>query len=365
MKKSLIILFVTAVSVVFALNNCTKDNTTKVSSISGTVKYNGTSMASGAIVIVSSSPNATKVVSRVVADSAGNYSVAGLSDGKYYISAKYNTENTNLKSAGADVNFTTKGDTAISVSGSTAKLDLALTTNIATGQDVIEYAASGKWTLDQTHSRVGFSFAYDSLNAPFYGTFTWYGLNTFKFDQANPSNSSINAWIDVTSTETGAPTILDTINNKVVLGGRDGLNGCISHSFKVAPIAADTFFSVTNATTKAKTSYFKAMSILENTTTNGSLIASARATFVSTGVSVYGDGYLAVGNMTFIGVTKPVNLYFHYIKGYSKTTSGVTTLFSSFSGYFDFNPSKDYGMPRSSHVGFNAVDVNVSLQFKK
>src|ERR1035437_16363 len=227
MKKSIVMLLATISVVALIVMNCSKkssDSGTKVSKISGTVT--GQVTPAGAIVVLSTQPNATKIISRVVADSTGKYSFSGLSDGTYYLSGKYNTDNTNLKSSG--ITFTTSGDVTVAVSGADVTQDIALVSNGSTGTDIIEYAASGKWTFDEIHSRVGFEFPYDSLNANFSGIFTNFGINTFYFDQATPANSHINVWLDITSTETGAPTVIDTINKKVVSHGRDGINGCIS-----------------------------------------------------------------------------------------------------------------------------------------
>ena len=372
MKKTIFLFGIAAFLSAITLYNCKKDattTTTKSAKITGTVTYESSLKAGGAIVTISSSPNAAAVITKVVTDADGKYTVPGLADGTYYLSAKYNTANTNLKSA-TDIFFTTGSEINVAVSGSDLVKDIALVSSTASGTDVIEYTASkevGKWSLDQTHSRIGFTFPYDSVNSVFFGTFTWYGLNSFKFDQTNLANSSIDAWVDITSTETGAPTLLDTVNRKLVLGGRDGLNGCISHTFLVLPTATDTFFTVSKTDTSKKppvttvTKYYRPSAVINSaSTTSGKLIPSAKATFVSTSITAYGDGYVAAGKMTFIkGVDVPVNLYFHYIKGFASKVS--------FNGYFKMNPSQDFGMPKSGHVGVMAgkdpVDINISLQF--
>jgi hypothetical protein len=165
----------------------------------------------------------------------------------------------------------------------------------------------------------------------------------------------MDVWVDITSTETGAPTSIDTVH-KTAVGGRDGLNGCISssHTFGVVPAAADTFFILN------KVAYYRPSSILSG----GSLIPSAKASFVSTSVAAYGDGYIANGNLTFHALTKAVSLYFHYIKGYAVTTNGKTTNYSSFSGFFDMKAKVDFGII-SSHIKGNPVHVITNLQFTK
>ena len=350
MKKSIIIMLVAISVVSLIVVNCSKkssDSGVKVFKISGTVTETGPATSGGAIVVLSTQPNAAQVVARVVADNDGKYSFPGLSDGTYYLSGKYNTDNTNLKSSGTT--FTTAGDVTVTVSGTDVTQDVALVSNVSSGTDIIEYAVSGKWNLDATHCRIGFAFPFDSVNADFNGHFTNFGINTFLFDQATPSNSHIDVWVDITSTETGAPTTIDTVNKKAV-GGRDGLNGCISHTFGVVYALADTFFK----------GYYRPTSVLSG----GSLVLSAKASFVSTSVSAYGDGYVANGNLTFHALTKTVSLYFHYIKGYSATANGKTTNYSSFSGFFDMKAKSDFGVS-STHVKGNPVHVITNLQFNK
>lgn len=349
MRKSIFVVLFTLGIVTLAGVSCKKSSTTVTENkISGTVSVTGgPSAAGGAVVILSTMPNAAQVVSRAVADSAGKYNFSGLTDGTYYISCKYNTENTNLKSSG--ITFTTATSLTVAVSGADVTQDIALVANAASGTDVVEYATSGKWALDETHSRVGFEFPYDSVNANFTGHFTNFGINVFKFDQGTPSNSQIDVWVDITSTETGAPTVIDTVAKKAV-GGRDGLNGCISHTFGVTPAPADTFFKA----------IYRPSSILDA----GLLILSAKASFVSTSVAAYGDGYVAKGNLTFHAFTKPVSLYFHYIKGYSATVKGVLTDYSSFSGFFELNAKSDFNIV-SGHVKGNPVHVITNIQFNK
>jgi polyisoprenoid-binding protein YceI len=290
----------------------------------------------------------------MVADSTGSYSASGLADGTYYISSKYNTANTNYLKSGS-VNFKTATDIQVTVSGADITKDIALVSDASSGTDVVEFssvspAPAGKYSLDATHSFIGFEFPYDSLNANFGGHFAKFGLNTFKFDQTNPANSTIDAWVDITSTETGSPTSIDTVMKKAV-GGRDGLNGCISHTFGVQYAPADTFFK----------GYYRPTAVVGTT---------GKATFVSTSVAAYGDGYVAKGNLNFHGLTKEVSLYFHYIKGYSatkkdsKTGLDVTTQYSSFSGFFKMNALLDFSIV-SSHVKGNPVNVTTNLEFTK
>lgn len=356
MKRSFVLILSSLILLTTTLYNCSKsEDGTKVYNISGTITLSDAIKAGGAIVSISSEPNAAKVLTRVVADADGKYTIVGIQDGKYYLSAKYNSANqNNMKSAGG-INFKTSADVDLEVSGADATKDIALVADASTGTDVVEIG-DGKYEFDQTHSYIGFEFPYDSLNADFAGHFAEFGLNTFKFDQANPANSSIDAWVDITSTETGSPSLIDPVTNKASRG-RDGINGCISKTFGVkfkaadALTAEDSIPQAPGATSK----FYTASAILEPT---------GKATFVSTSISAYGDGYLAVGNLTFKGATKEVKLYFHYIKGFSSTKNNVTTQYSSFHGFFMMNALKDFAVS-SSHVKGAPVKVITNIQVTK
>jgi len=374
MKKSLMT-FISAISLIaLIMYNCTKssDSTTvSTTTVSGTVTYNTTSNATGAIVVLSNDKMAASVITRVIADSTGKFVIAGLTAGTYYLSAKYITGNTNLKDAGTGAGMTFVTDSAIMVTANGTKIMQNINMSNITGgtAQIVWSTLSKQWALDQVHSRIGFSFPYDSVQANFYGFFSNWGFNSFSFNQANLAASSFNAWVDITSGNTGAPTTVIDNNQPAtdtMIGGRDGIDGCMAKSeFQVKPTFADTFphtfVNKLGHDTTVKYIYNPAASILLTpaTTVDGGLIPSAKATFVCAagGITAYGDGYVAAGQFTFHGVTKTVNLYFHYIQSPSKLTE------VSFSGYFDFNPSVNYAMPRSSHVADNPVDVNVNLVF--
>lgn len=346
MKKSILTLLAIVTVISFGLMNCSKDDT-KLVKVTGTITYGDQLKAAGAIVTISSEPNAAKVLTRVVADSVGVYSIPGLSDGTYYISAKYNTANSNLKSA-EEIVFTTATDVTVSVSGSDVTSDIALVANTASGTDVIDIA---DWTFDQTHSHIAFTFDYDSANAIFGGQFASFSLNNFKFDQANPANTVIDAVVDITSTETGSPTLIDPVTG-VAGRGRDGINGCISKTFGVTFKAEGDLTSEDTVITK----FYTASAIIAPT---------GVATFKSTSVSAYGDGYVAKGNLTFKGLTKEVSLYFHYIKGFSATNKNNELIqYSSFQGFFDIKPLIDFNIV-SGHVKSRPVHVVTNLQFNK
>jgi polyisoprenoid-binding protein YceI len=368
MKKTLYISFFLMALMALSLYNCSKDDSsTKVAKVTGTVTISDTqAKAGGAIVVISSSPNAASVLTKTIADSSGKFTFVGLEPGTYYLSAKYNSENTNLKSTG--MVFVTSTEATVAVDGTDMVKDLALASTAASsGTDVVEYSKAltsssaatlyaGKYYLDQTHSFVGFTFPFDSANGEFGGHFATFGLDTFKFDQAVPANSKISAWVDVTTSETGSPSLIDPVTG-LKSSGRDGLNGCITHTFNVVTKALIDLTASDTVTYKHTAGTATARFLLPS-----AILSNGKAYFSSTSIAAYGDGYLAKGNLTFMGVTKPISIYFHYIKGYATTANSVTSTYSSLQGFFMMNAKADFGVI-SGHVKSNPVKVSLSLEF--
>lgn len=340
--KKLTFIATVLVTVLF-LGGCAKE-ASKIGKLSGTVTYPDGKAAESAVITVSTEANASKVLTTVVADATGAYTIP-LENGKYYISAKY-VFNSKLKSTAEDYTFVSDKEAIVTVSGET-KNDIKLITKAASGTDIIEISSTG-YKFDQTHSHVAFKFAYDTANAEFGGQFALFGFNSLKFDEANPANSVIDAWIDVTTIETGSPTLVDTVNKKKV-GGRDGINGCIAKqggTFGVKYNSKDTFFKDT----------YRPTAIISPT---------HKATFVSTSVAAFGDGYLAKGNLTFNGETKPSELYFHYIKGFQgKDSKGILTQYSSLAGNLVMKAKADFNI-KSGHVGNTPVYITTNVQVTK
>ncbi|MBN2350067.1 MAG: YceI family protein [Bacteroidales bacterium] len=363
MKMNIFKLSFLLLAVAFTITQCDKSSdTTKVSGIDGIALLDNSDPADGAVVVLSSEPNASQIVNQVVAGVDGSFSFAGVDNGTYYLSARYNTENqNNLKSTG--FNFTTASEIEVTVDGDDVTQNLELVSNVSTGDGVVDITDG--WVYDDTHSTIEFEFPYDAFNAVFTGHFARAGFDVLSFDQANPTSTTIKAWVDVTSVETGAPSPAGG-------HGRDGITGCIAGSFGVDLDPADTVSNYSMDGTEytnwpnenlvdydlwgtgvETTTYQKQNSIIEST---------GVATFESTSVSVFGDGYVAVGNFSFAGETHPVNLYFHYIEGYVNNDN--TKVYSSFFGWFKFAALADFGIS-SGHVGSSDVTVKLSAQFNK
>ena len=352
------------VGIAIVLVQCGNKDETKYSTLTGTVTLGDGSIAGGAIVILSKAANAADIVARTVTDSAGAYSIMGLQDGSYFLSARYEPSNNNNLLKSASTVILTGPEQEVSVSGDT-KSDLVLSEMAPSGNAVIE-VAEGEWGYDDTHSMTEFQFPFDAVDAVFTGHFSRTGLDVLHFDEANPANTHIKAWVDLTSVETGAPSYPGG-------HGRDGITGCIASTFKIQKDPADTVNNYTSDGTVvtnwpdetledydlwgggAATTYQKQKSIVGN---------SGVATFESTDVKAYGTGYVAQGNLTFAGATKSVTLYFNYLEGYSKDSDTQTTDYCSFYGFFKIAAAADFGIS-SSHVGSNDVTVKLSIQLNK
>lgn len=346
MKKSLLILTVVVASISMVMYNCSKDSGVKIANVTGVVSLSDNSVAAGAIVTISSQPNAAKILTRVVADSAGKFIIIGVQNGTYYLSAKYNTQNTNnLKDASLGINFTTANEAQIKPNGSDLTQDLALISVGQSGTTVID----NTWACDTIHSEVEFAFPYDSANATFTGKFMGFHPKTFTFDGTNPASTVIDVVVDITTSESGAPTVIDTVHKKIV-GGRDGLNGCIAqHTFQVQCVPADTFFK----------GVYRPSAVISPT-------GIAEFSSPAGTVAAYGDGYVAHGNLTFHGFTKSVDLYFHYIPGFVKpaTSTSTAVTYVSFTGFFDMKALADFNIVTAS-FGSSTVHLTTNLQFNK
>lgn len=338
MKKG--ILFFSALAFVLIFTQCNSvDYSTP--SVSGLATLDDGSPAAGAIVSISTEPNAAAVVSTAIADADGNYELFGIAKGTYYISATYNSANTNMqKSMG--FTFTTASDYEVTLKKNDSQtVAVELVSNTSDGTAVIDLADGWEW--DNTHSMIAFEFPYDVENAPFSGHFGEVGWENLKFDEANPSNTDFTAWVYLPSIETGSPTIPPG-------HGRDDINGCIMGTFGLELNEADTMDNGYYPEDAAMTD--------DNTGTGYARIKSKT-------VSAYGNGYKAICDFTFHGFTKEVTLYFDYIDGFEgEDRSGNPTKFSSLEGFFKFNALADYEID-SGHVGDAEVTVKVSLQFTK
>jgi polyisoprenoid-binding protein YceI len=299
-------------------SQCTKD----ASSISGTVTYLDAIPADGAIVTLSSDEAGETVISSVVCAADGHYTIPGLLEGTYYLRANYNTANVNnLKAAG--FNFATSEAVGVEVSGDVSQ-DLSMV-NAAAGTDVIN-TVDETWTFDKAHSNINWSTAYVGENALLTGKFNSFSIDV-NFDEANPTATTISASVQLSSANTGEP-------------GRDNLGNCLNGY----------------------------LGVVTDTLNDGSYFVSDEstdvATYVSKTVSEYGDGYKAVGDFTFKGITKSVDLFFNYIgqADYSADGDG-SNIRGGITGEFEFLALSDF-LVTSTSIG-DKINVKVNANFRK
>jgi len=301
---------------------CDKDETiTYTYSISGNVTYADQLPADGAVVTISNDAASTSVINNIVCGPDGGYSFTGLDEGTYYLSSIYNTENTNnLKSTG--YNFMTLEAVAVEVLSDVSQdLDLV---NAASGTDKIN-TEDESWGFDKFHSNVNWATAYMGENALLTGKFNSFNVS-IDFDESAPENTTISAWVQLSSANTGEP-------------GRDDLGKCLNGYLGVeTDIMADGSYYVSDPLTD--TAYFESVS-----------------------VSAFGDGYKAVGDFTFKGITKSVNLFFSYIgqADYSDGQDG-SNIRGSLEGEFEFLAISDFGVTSTSIADKILVSINANYR---
>lgn len=353
------------VALMFSLTYCKKEtetqtvtvtvhDTLKGKAISGLVTYpdyTGTAaQAKGAVInlyvgsSVSGSPVAT-----TFADANGSYSLPYLLPGSYFLTAKYNTENTNYRYVNG-VNFITDPGYAITMGSSNITQNIELVNQAAVGTlkialDTITANQSYRKVSWEIHSKLDFAFPDHEGGAILPGGFNVFEVTEFVFNEADPSAIKIDGYVLLSSVNTFEPV-------------RDALaGGCVRKTLCVDTL--DEFTAVPETDT---------------------------ATFRSTSVEKYGDGYLAHGILksfykhptggiypadTTLGFTgpfnamieKPVDMYFVY-EGKTKWMAGANYNWAFiFEGQFKFNPKADYYIS-SSHIGAGDVTVNLHVQMK-
>lgn len=156
-----------------------------------------------------------------------------------------------------------------------------------------------KVSFDKTHSNVGWETAYLGELSILSGRFDTLGFTTFNFDEANPANTSFEAWVWINRVNTSEP-------------GRD--KGCLQTTF-------GTTTSMTNEVAN---------------------IAKIKTTAVE--LSTTDKGYIVKFDMTFHGVTKSLTGKLNY-SGKSVTGTGSTAKNVYGFGFdFQFLAKTDFGI---------------------
>ena len=308
-------------------------------SISGNVTYPG-GAADGAVVFLAASDVATtSFIASTVANASGAYSFGNLTAGNYFVFANYNTANVNNGRIDG-VNFDSGEGYLLEVVdvGVTQNItlvgiesDVQFSVNTTVASDDPNY-----WGKDLSHSNVDFSFPYDGANATYTGRFNAFDADVI-FDASNLAGSSIEASVDLLSISTSSP------------GGRD--------SYFDATIDAWNY-GCTGGT-------FGVLDVDGNPVADGGGLpdeSTRYATFKSSSIEAYGDGFMATGTFSLNGNSSTETMFFRFINGFEGTNrSGDLVRFSSFDAQLEFAALADYAI-ESSHVKDGYVTVDISFQ---
>lgn len=334
---------------IFVFQACDDDGGTttepaQLNNISGTVNYPD-GVAAGAIVFLAQGAEQTMQFDMsTVADASGNYAFENMANGDYFIYANFNTNNENVGNGRLDgMNFTSGDGNTVTIDGENVTQNITLV-NIGQSEAFnVDMTDNGTWSLDLTHSNIDFAFAYDAINADFTGSFNAWGFEAV-FDQTNPTAATFEASIDLLSVNTRSRGGRDPFEDQVTVEDSTYTtwdHGCLSSTFGVEFIDTDPPIDGHDGIPVEATRY---------------------ATFKSTSVEVFGDGYKVTGDMTFNGETHTEEIIFKYIVGYqAENRGGVLTQFSSFDGKMEFEPLGDYGI-ESSHLLEETVTVYFAIQ---
>ncbi|MFY0687921.1 MAG: YceI family protein [Cyclobacteriaceae bacterium] len=312
-------------------------------SFSGNVTYpdfSGTaSGADGAVVFLAKSDVATTNYDySTVADANGDFSFENLEVGNYFVFVNFNTANTNNAGRVSGINFDTGEGMTFEIVDASVTQNLELTMIDQDVQFAVNNTESGDWRSDISHSNVNFSFPYDNANATYVGRFNSFAIDVV-FDKDNLAGSSIEASIDLLSINTSSP------------GGRDSYEkedgtwdyGCTGGTFAVLDTDGNTVSDGGNIPDES-TRY---------------------ATFKSSSIEAYGDGFLARGTMMVKGSSNEEVLFFRFINGFeAESRSGALTRYSSFDGQLEFDALGNYGI-ESGHLADARVTIDISFQVNK
>jgi polyisoprenoid-binding protein YceI len=206
-----------------------------------------------------------------------------------------------------------------------------------TGTDVIDatiggyppptYTTAGAWKVDKTHSNIMWETKYYGTGAPLTGRFNTFEMKVY-FDEANPSNTTIYAWVVLSTFNTGET-------------GRDAYGKC---GPGYMGIKWDTVSAGPPVVLKPQA-------------------ATDTAWFVSKSCVKYGNGYLVKGDFTFRGITKTIEMPMSYT-GKSTTTNATTlkkTDRAGLIGKFGINALTEFGIVSNSIADLVTIRVDCNM----
>jgi polyisoprenoid-binding protein YceI len=359
MKTLRFLSLITIVLVFLAVVRCSEDKSDPVvlGTLSGTAFYPnsaGTDVAApGAFVTLLSGASTVQVV---VADNTGKFTFPELAAGAYSLSATYYAEPTHTGGRLSGLNFSTASDVAVTMTSADLTTDLDLVTVGQTGADldvidinyawdgVSAFAQTGVWTYDATHSPVNFEFAYRGKEADFTGTFSQLNKVDINFDAANPTAASINVSVDLMSFDTRSP------------GGRDPRT-TVADNPPFNPLTQFTEYGcIVNSTFGITTD--DGVAPTDGTPKTVTTDIDRYATFVSTSVDKYGDGYIAKGNLVFHAFTVPIEMWFKQVPAWTDVSNNRR--YTGFEGKFLMDAKNKWGVTSSS-LNDAIVRMQISL----
>ncbi|HEX9649380.1 MAG TPA: YceI family protein [Cyclobacteriaceae bacterium] len=347
---------------------CSDDDPAPLLSISGTVTYpgiSGNTAAGGSVVLLAKTANALEYNFTSIADASGNYIFDNLEAGTYYLNANYYTDNQNLGARLEGVNFNAGDDIEVVIGGVDVTENITLVSvgqTMASAMDINYDGREGgagnatEWEFDPNHTTVDFAFDFKEENSEFTGSFGRVTKLILNLDPASLSTSSLMAEVDLMSVNTRTR------------GGRDPL-----WDGEFNALTESTVFTETNCI--ATTFGIFADATFPATVTDPQRYAS----FTSTSVEPYGDGFIAKGNLSFSAVmsttpsspygitnnpntmvTKAAQIVFKYRTG----TEDATRFYASFEGKMIMNAKADFNI-FSSNIVDEPIKVYVNIQLRK
>jgi polyisoprenoid-binding protein YceI len=366
MKKFRLILSLTVLFTFLFVVRCSKSSdpapAAKLVSISGIVTYTdltgASASAAGAVVYLAKGAAATATYDQsTIAGADGSYKFSNLSAGDYYLNSVYQTDNKNLSARLDGVRFSTAEGYHVTAGTTDMTKDMTLVSVGQSGTEVVQvsyqwdpsantgaggYTNTGAWTFDNIHSPVQFQTPYEGAEADFKGSFIQTSGLSINFDAANLGTSTIVASVDLLSVNTGTPggrdamltTAGGTFQNASTFA--KGKLGCIASTFGItADDAAADPATVVNDVDRY-------------------------ATFTSTSIAPYGDGYIAKGNLKFHMVTMPAVLMFKYIAPVTVSTKR----YLSFEGKMSLKAKTDFGVI-ATNIGADLMTIYITVNLNK
>ncbi len=213
------------------------------------------------------------------------------------------------------------------------KVELLAASN-NTGTDVINASIGGivpptytsGWKMDKSHSSVKWETQYYAAGAALTGRFNMFNAKVY-FDQANPANTKISGWVQLSTFNTGEP-------------GRDAYG-------------------------KSGPNY---MGVIMDTVTKSPLVLMPRAStdtawFKSTSCEKFGNGYLVKGDFKFRGLTKTIEMTMTYSgkKTFTSSTTGKKNDKAGLVGKFNINALTVFGVPSGSISDIVTITVDCNM----